>query len=393
MTVVYYVQIAFLDVCIELINVLKKHVQLHVLIELTPHGKNLTVLEIDHFPEDRTLVKPEEILSERSYQNMKPYFSGAASVHFVMHPHKTGFSYSTLQASFRTWKYIRQFRPDIIHFETFSLRAIGMLLYLKAFKNVCISIHDPVPHSGEDSWKVSLPRTFFFSTQVKKKYLFYSQFARKQFEEHFKKEAQSKKTRATMVLQLSPYSFLQKLVAPEEPGKKHILFFGRLSPYKGIDALLLAMPEVFKEFPQEKLIIAGKRYPGFAIDDNMLNTYKDNITLIEKHIPNEELAVLIQEAKFIICPYKDATQSGVLMTAFGLNTPVVATNVGSFPEFINNDVNSLMVQPNDPQQLAEGIRFALRNDRYKTWAANIKNRGEENLWNRNTEILLHAYAS
>src|SRR5687768_11910798 len=198
MTVVYYMQVAFLDVSIELVNVLKKHVQLHVLIELTPHGKNMTILEIDRFPENKTLVTPEEILTKESYENLKPYFNGAASVHFVMHPHRTGFSYSTLQASFNVWKYIRQFKPDIIHFETFSLRAIGMLLFLKAFKNVCITIHDPVPHSGEDSWKVSLPRTFFFNMPVKKNYLFYSHFAKKQFEEHYKNRKQHK-----MVLQMS----------------------------------------------------------------------------------------------------------------------------------------------------------------------------------------------
>jgi glycosyltransferase involved in cell wall biosynthesis len=383
-------QVAFLDVSIELINVLKKHVQLHVLIELTPHGKNMTILEIDHFPEGKTLVKPEEILTKESYQNLKTYFTGAASVHFVMHPHKTGFSYSTLQTSFKVWKYIRQFKPDIIHFETFSLRAIGMLLYLKAFKNVCITIHDPVPHSGEDSWKISLPRTFFFNMPVKKNYLFYSHFAKKQFEQHYKNIKQHK-----TVLQMSPYSFLQKLVREEQEQtqKKHILFFGRLSSYKGIDDLLQAMPEVFREFPNEQLIIAGQRVPGFDINENMLNTYKHNITLIEKHIPNDELAVLIQQAKFIVCPYKDATQSGVLMTAFGLKTPVIATNVGSFPEFIKDNLNGLLVPPGDPEKLAEGMRFALRDDHYKTLAKNINNGQVEDLWGRNTEILLHAYAS
>jgi glycosyltransferase involved in cell wall biosynthesis len=390
MTVVYYMQVAFLDVSIELINVLKKHVQLHVLIELTPHGKNMTILEIDHFPEGKTLVKPEEILTKKSYQNLKSYFTGAASVHFVIHPHKTGLSYSTLQASFNVWKYIRQFRPDIIHFETFSLRAIGMLLFLKAFKNVCITIHDPVPHTGEDSWKISLPRTFFFNMPIKKNYLFYSHFAKKQFEQHYKKRKQQK-----MVLQMSPYGYLQKLVTgeDEQTRKKHILFFGRLSQYKGIDDLLQAMPEVFREFPNEQLIIAGKRVPGFDLNENMLKTYKDNITLIEKHIPNDELATLIQQAKFIVCPYKDATQSGVLMTAFGLKTPVIATNVGSFPEFIKDDVNGLLVPPSDPEKLADGIRFALRNDHYKELAQNINNNEVEDLWDRNTEILLHAYAS
>lgn len=388
MTVVYYMQVAFLDVSIELVNVLKKHVDLHVLIELTPHGKNMTILEIDHFPEGKTMVKPEDILTKQSYENLRSYFNGTASVHFVIHPHRTGFSYSTLQVSFNVWKFIRQFRPDIIHFETFSLRAIGMLLFLKAFKNVCITIHDPVPHSGEDSWKISLPRTFFFNMPVKKKFLFYSQFARKQFEDHYKKHKQQK-----MVLRMSPYGYLKKVVKNEEAEKKHILFFGRLSPYKGIDDLLQAMPEVFKEFPDEKLIIAGKRYPGFDIDENAINAYKNNITLMDKHIPNDELATLIQKAKFIVCPYKDATQSGVLMTAFGLNTPVIATSVGSFPEFITDNVNGLMVPPNDPAKLAEGIRFALRNDHYKVLAQNIKHLHVEDMWSRNTEILLHAYAS
>ena len=389
MTVVYYMQVAFLDISIELINVLKKHVQLHVLIELTPHGKNLTILEIEKFPERKTLAKPEEVLTKQCYESLKPYFTGTASVHFVIHPHKTGFSYSTLQASFDTWKYVKQFKPDIIHFETFGLRTIGLLFYLKAFKNVCITIHDPVPHSGEDSWKVSLPRTFMFGVPVKKKYLFYSQFAKKQFEDHYKKQKQHK-----MVLQMSPYGYLKKMVKPEqEVQKKHILFFGRLSPYKGIDDLLNAMPAVFKEFPNEQLVIAGNKVHGFDLDEEIVNRYRNNITVLDKHIPNDELATLIQEAKFIVCPYKDATQSGVLMTAFGLNTPAIATNVGSFPEFVRDNVNGLLVPPNDPERLAEGICFALRNDHYKTLAENINSTQAEDMWNRNTEILLHAYAS
>jgi len=377
-----------MDATIELVNILKKHVQLHVLIELTPSGRNTSVIEVDHLPDNETLVKPELILSPRSYHNLKPYFEGVASVHFVIHPHKTGFSYSTLQASFKVWKYIKQFRPDIIHFETFSLRAIGMLLFLRAFKNVCLTIHDPVPHTGEDTWKISLPRTFFFNMPVKKKFLFYSDFAKAQFEQYYKDHAPNK-----TVLKMSPYSFLQRLVPPEEEKKKYILFFGRLSPYKGIDDLLKAMPEVFREFPDEQLIIAGKRYYGFDMDEDLLKKYKNNITLIEKHIPNEELATLIRHAKFIVCPYKDATQSGVLMTAFGLNTPVIATNVGSFPEFIDHNVNGLLVPPGDPEKLAEGIRFALRNEHYKTLAQNISHLTADDMWNRNTEILLHAYAS
>jgi glycosyltransferase involved in cell wall biosynthesis len=388
MTVVYYMQVAFFDASIELINVLKKHVQLHVLIEITPHGKNLTIMDVDKIPEGKTLVLPEELLSETGYKYLKSYLNGVASVHFVVHPHRTGFSYSTFQTSFRAWKYIKQFRPDIIHFESVSLRAIGLLPFLTAFKNVCITIHDPVPHTGENSWKVSFPRRFFFNVPVKTCFLFYSKFAKDQFERHYKKIKRPK-----MVLHMAPYSYLSKLTKSEEVKKKHILFFGRLSPYKGIDTLLQAMPAVFSAFPNEQLIIAGKSFPGFTLDDEIINRYKDNITLMDKHVPNEELTDLIQQAKFIVCPYKDATQSGVLMTAFGLKTPVIATSVGSFPEFIEDNVNGLLVPPDDPQKLADNICFALQNDHYKTLAENISNNDIQEMWGRNTDILLHAYAS
>src|SRR6266542_1199230 len=116
------------------------------------------------------------------------------------------------------------------------------------------------------------------------RYRIYSRFAKKQFEEHYKKIKHPK-----MVLQMAPYSYLAQLLTNEKTEKKHILFFGRLSPYKGVDDLLKAMPAVFKEFPGEKLIIAGKKFARFDIDEEMLNRYKNNITLIEKHIPSEEL--------------------------------------------------------------------------------------------------------
>jgi glycosyltransferase involved in cell wall biosynthesis len=388
MTVVYYVQVCFLDVAIEVVKVLKKYVDLHVLIEITPHGQNLTILEVENIPTDRTLVPPAELLSEKSNQYLQTYFKGVASQHFVVHPHRTGFSYSTLQNNFRVWNYIKQFKPDIIHFETAGLRAIGMLPFLPRFKNMCITIHDPVPHTGENNWKNKLPRIFFFNIPVSKKYLFYSQFAKDQFEKHYKRTRTPRR-----VLQMSPYSFLQRMVNEEPAEKKYILFFGRVSPYKGIDILLEAMPAVFKEFPNEQLVIAGKPIPGYTLNSAIMNRYKNNITFIEKHIPNEELAELIQGAKFIVCPYKDATQSGVLMTAFGLQTPVIATNVGSFPEFLEDNVNGFLVDPDNPEQLAERIRFALRNDHYRTLQQNIINHNLEDQWSRNKDILLEAYSS
>jgi glycosyltransferase involved in cell wall biosynthesis len=81
---------------------------------------------------------------------------------------------------------------------------------------------------------------------------------------------------------------------------------------------------------------------------------------------------LIRKAKFIVCPYRDATQSGVLMTAMAMHKCVVATNVGSFPEYIQDDYNGLLSFPN-PIDLALNLNKALKDDYYLKMNENIKN--------------------
>ena len=80
------------------------------------------------------------------------------------------------------------------------------------------------------------------------------------------------------------------------------------------------------------------------------------------------------------------------MTAFGLQTPVIATNVGSFPEFIIDNVNGWLVPSNDPEKLSEKMIYALRNDHYLSLQKNIITYNQDNLWNRNKDILLEAYS-
>lgn len=51
------------------------------------------------------------------------------------------------------------------------------------------------------------------------------------------------------------------------------------------------------------------------------------IKLINRYIPTEELAGLLQQCDFTVCPYTDATQSGVIMTSLTMSKPVVATSL------------------------------------------------------------------
>jgi glycosyltransferase involved in cell wall biosynthesis len=388
MTVVYYTSTFFLDLSLDIIKVLKEKFDLHVFIEVTSSSKNSTVADIKEFPSGKLLATPAEVLSEESLKELTPFFEGTVSTHFVIHKHQTGFSWSTLQASLAVQRFIKPFKPEIIHFEGYTLRTVGMLPFLFSVKKVFLAIHDPVPHTGEGSWKISLPNFLFFKLPFKKYFIFYSDFARNLFIENHKDISAPK-----LLIKMRPYSYFKMQAESVTPSEKHILFFGRISPYKGVDVLLKAMPAVFDEFPDEKLIIAGKSTNGYVLDDDLPGKYKGNVQVINRYITNNELTDLIRSAKFVVCPYLDATQSGVLMTAFALNTPVITTTVGSFPEFVTNNFNGLLVSPACPALLSEKVSLALKNCFYRQMKTNVELSNTLSSWEESMAAVLFQYTS
>jgi glycosyltransferase involved in cell wall biosynthesis len=267
-----------------------------------------------------------------------------------------------------------------------SLRSLGLVPFLFSKIKIFITIHDVIPHSSKRDWKISLPRLMYLKIPYRKTYFFYSEFSKKQFEQYYKNDKHPK-----FVKRMYPYTFYKKYVKEQIPDKKHILFFGQVSRYKGIETLLQAMPSVLQIFPDESLVIAGRSNDDTILNEEILEKFKNRITVLNRYIPNEELVNLIQESKFVVCPYLDATQSGVLMTSYALDIPVVATNVGAFPEYIEQNVTGLLVPVNDPVKLADAIKFALRNNFYETMGENISNRN--NLWTNNKDVILSAYLS
>ena len=192
---------------------------------------------------------------------------------------------------------------------------------------------------------------------------------------------------------MRPYSFYNRFAKTEILHKNYILFFGSLSPYKGLKILVSAMALVLKEFPNENLVIAGTSKEGNLLNEESLQQNKHCITVLNRYIPSNELTDLIRKSKFVVCPYLDATQSGVLMTSYALNKPVVASSVGAFPEYIEENVTGLLVPANDKLKLADKIMFALKDNFYETMGENISTKNKMQSWSDNLDIILKAYSS
>ena len=116
------------------------------------------------------------------------------------------------------------------------------------------------------------------------------------------------------------------------------------------------MKEVHKKHKDIKLIIAGSGELYFGKEK-----YKDMdyIEYRNRYIGLDEMTDLVRHAEFCVCPYIDASQSGVINTAFALGTPVIATMVGGLPDMIEDQKTGLLVPPKDSAALTKAINILL----------------------------------
>jgi glycosyltransferase involved in cell wall biosynthesis len=139
----------------------------------------------------------------------------------------------------------------------------------------------------------------------------------------------------------------------EEFGSKNILlFFGFILPYKGLDILVEAVDLLQNEIPDLKVIIAG-----FGNDPALKKTENNSRYLVfNRYLSTVEIVALNKCAKAIVCPYKSASQSGIIMTALLFGKPIIASSVGAFRETIIDGINGLLVNPGSPEDLSIAIK-------------------------------------
>ena len=118
------------------------------------------------------------------------------------------------------------------------------------------------------------------------------------------------------------------------------------------------MKKVHEKHPECKLVIAGKGDFHFDISEYASLDYID---LRNRFIPDEEMVSLVKNALFMVCPYTDATQSGVIMSSYAFYRPVVATNVGGLPEMVIDGKYGFIVQERNVDALADAIIKLLDN--------------------------------
>ncbi len=140
------------------------------------------------------------------------------------------------------------------------------------------------------------------------------------------------------------------------PNDKHILFFGFIRKYKGLDLLLEAMADPRIKQLGLKLIVAGEYYEDAGYYNQIIskNNLGNSIILKTEYIPSEEVRYYFCASDMIVQPYRTATQSGVTQIAYHFEKPMLVTNVGGLPEMVPNNKVGYVTEINS-QAIVEAL--------------------------------------
>jgi glycosyltransferase involved in cell wall biosynthesis len=137
-------------------------------------------------------------------------------------------------------------------------------------------------------------------------------------------------------------------------GAPAVLLFGQLRADKGLGDLLRAARAV----PELHVIIAGEDLGAPAAEATLLAAPElaGRVHLRAEFIPMADAAGLFAAADAVVLPYPRASQSGVLLLAYGFARAVVAYPVGGLAEAVEDGETGWLCARPDPEALAGALR-------------------------------------
>jgi glycosyltransferase involved in cell wall biosynthesis len=176
-------------------------------------------------------------------------------------------------------------------------------------------------------------------------------------------------------------------------GRKVLLTFGLLSPNKGIEHVLNALPDIVAEFPDVVYIVLGATHPNelrtrgeaYRLGLEAIarkNKLESNVIFHNRFVELKELTEFIGAADLYVTPYLDEAQStsGTLAYAFGAGKAVISTPYWHAAELLR-DQRGVLVPFADPRAIAREVRGLLRDrTRRNAMSENAYKLGRTMVW-------------
>lgn len=356
MRVVYYSHPHFLESAMLFARAMCQRTDFHLLLEVSPSSWENAMFDMERVPLLAGIQPADPIIGRHFSPQIRAYWRDLASFNLVSHTSRRSIHPASWWTSHTVMRFIRNLKADILHLDDpdMSLRLALDIVELGRIPLI-LNVHDPSPHTGEHNWRKTLARRLIFPRVHR--FILHNQSQAEVF-----CRANNVAPDRVAVIHLGVYDVYREWIAKSVMQSDHtVLFFGRLSPYKGLDVLYDAAQRVAERVPGVRFVVAGRPTTNYLPPQRPLLVQGGRIELIQHYITNEYLAELFQQATVVVCPYLEATQSGVVLTAYAFNRPIVASAVGGLPEYVVQGDTGLLVTPGDPKELAEALVNVLLN--------------------------------
>ncbi len=259
-----------------------------------------------------------------------------------------------LKSSYRMLREIKEYGPDIVHLQIGSSMLGFYIPFLRRYP-IITTFHDLRPHDGEAKFWEKYMHAYI--RHASKYLMVHGDRLREAMIRDFGQPPSKVKSIPIGPHNIDAFRMYEREGIKED--KNMVLFFGRILDYKGLEYLIMAEPYIRREAPDARIVIAGsgdfRRYEGLMAN-------RGSFEVINRYISYREGAALFQRASVVVLPYVEASQSGVVPTAYGFKKPVVATSVGSIPEVVDDGATGFIVPPKDPVSLANAIVRLLKDE-------------------------------
>ena len=74
-----------------------------------------------------------------------------------------------------------------------------------------------------------------------------------------------------------------------------------------------------------------------------------------EYVKTSDVASIFSNARFVVMPYTEASQSGVVPLSYSFSKPVIVSNSGSLSEYVENEVTGFIFKSEDVEELANFI--------------------------------------
>lgn len=138
--------------------------------------------------------------------------------------------------------------------------------------------------------------------------------------------------------------FKPDMTIPEKRYRKRFVFISHVRKEKGIDTLL----EAFRELGAAYQVDIYGSLMGY--EESQLDGHYKGV------VEPDKIYETLAQYDYLVLPTFSEGYPGIIIEAFAVGMPVIATPVGGIPEMIRDRENGRLIPPRQPKILAETIR-------------------------------------